>query len=1688
MLTTTVFLDFGQGLAAAGLDMTVAELRDINGVGPEADRTTGPDLANKPDGTPIYTGSDSLHLEAIGVDLNDDGSVNAADLDLLANRVLDIARQAFEPFNVDVQLAAAGSTADVVASLAANGDGVGNRDAYVLATSFTSGGDNVGQMLGLLGRAATVDLGENAAADGVVAENATDEVAVAFANHVLMRYDDPNEFVQALAFVSIHEASHTLGLRHTRDATPAEGLLSTGDMMRLGSDTRDATNIFTRFDLDLSNSPLLVNNYEELVGDENIGYRDDNANLVPDLAYVTGTGAHDHIRIVDNGGGSVLVTVDAYADAAMTDLIRSESYRLTLDRTDALGTEGRVVVDASFGDDLIEIVVNHNDNADFEFDVRGGAGANRLIGEFRGTNTWTIDGADSGNLNGRLRFFDVGDLSAGTRNRQDVFVLASGGSLSGGIDGGRGADTLDLSALSAPTITPQGPGAIDGLNGLATGLGDGFQNINAVVGDGTQVLIGPDAPAEWQIDGNHVRLTFAGDSFEFDNVAAIHAGNAADRFSVVGSAPSPQLTIDGGDGDDALLVDVAADQTWTLSGPGAGDVNGVVFFQSLEDLAGAAMTSNDTFVFLPGGSVPGDIDGGSGEDTLDFSAADSQVVALSALGAVDGFNGTAAAAIGGEFRNINALIGSTAGTTDALVGLDQDTDWSITALGEAMTTGGRTLVLGGIDGLIGGEQADRYTISVAPPAGLIFIDGRDGADTLLADIDANQTWTLDGPGRGDVNGAIEFAGIDFLTGAAMTSNDTFVFLPGSFLAGDIDGGSGEDTLDFSAVDSQVLALTGGGAVDGLDGFGSTHLGGAFHNIDALVGSSSGLSDMLAGLDEATEWLLEGDNGSVRTLGKAMSITGFESLVGGSQADHFSFGGTPPVADMSIAGGGGENSVALDLGESAQWTFDGAGAGRLALAATQVEFAEMIHVAGDASADDLFIFDGLGSLIGNLDGRGGDDTLNVALAPAQTIELVDVGAIDGFDGTAMPAIGEMFHNINRIVADATPAHSLRGLNAPTNWRIEGGAILMSAAGRELQIANVQTLFGGSDSDDFQVLAAPSAPLALDGGDGTDSLLVDIVPTQKWTIDSVGGGNVNEMVVFSAMENLAGAAMTSDDTFVFLPGGAVPGNVDGGSGDDTLDFSATDSVLVHVLNNGVVDGADGVASPHIGGLFLNIEEIVGSEAGLTDELVGRDLNSTWLMTGDRGEYIDAGLITLRFGNFDSFVAGTGDDYFAQTFTAPTNPITINGGDGNDELAVSFSHDHLWTIDGPNSGNVDNLIHFVDVENLAGTGLTANDTFAVLIGGSLSGSINGHIGRDTLDLSALDTPQVVQLSDIGGVDGFDGITMTGPIGGGFQNIDAVVAGSTAEDMLTGVNRLSDWVIDGDAGALSAFGHHLDFASFEIIRGGDAKDRFAIMNTVDGAMLEIFGALGHDEFMILSTGLGSTLSISGAYGSEVFEVLGTGEGSTLDLRGNDGRDDFRIHGAGLASEIRTTGGQGHDSFLVTASAAGSILKLFGNTGDDRFQIGGDDAQPNPANLDSIEGSVIVRAAQGDDAILVNDQASGLPATYSITPTSVTTENADGSPRAFGGLIYDGDTEQLDLAGSELANLFLVVPSELTRHQLFGNDPTGDPVHGDELRIDFAGTTGRRLTLDDRAAGDGRWEFANRRDVEFRSIEHFNY
>ena len=61
------------------------------------------------------------------------------------------------------------------------------------------------------------------------------------------------------------------------------------------------------------------------------------------------------------------------------------------------------------------------------------------------------------------------------------------------------------------------------------------------------------------------------------------------------------------------------------------------------------------FAFANGATLSGTADGLGGNDTLTFVGnTTSRAIVLTSIGSVDGFNGTAA---GGNFANINALVG-----------------------------------------------------------------------------------------------------------------------------------------------------------------------------------------------------------------------------------------------------------------------------------------------------------------------------------------------------------------------------------------------------------------------------------------------------------------------------------------------------------------------------------------------------------------------------------------------------------------------------------------------------------------------------------------------------------------------------------------------------------------------------------------------------------------------------------------------------------------------------------------------------------------------------------------------------------------------------------------------------------------------------------------------------------------------
>ncbi|MCU1347076.1 MAG: hypothetical protein JWO56_106, partial [Acidobacteria bacterium] len=123
----------------------------------------------------------------------------------------------------------------------------------------------------------------------------------------------------------------------------------------------------------------------------------------------------------------------------------------------------------------------------------GGPGNDTLIGT-NVAQTWNVTGAGSGNIPGAANSFtNVEALRGGTA--ADSFVFGAAGSIALTVDGNLGVDTLNNSAIPAATITPTGPGTLDGFMGTATGIGIGFDNINLIAASPADLVVTKSGPA-----------------------------------------------------------------------------------------------------------------------------------------------------------------------------------------------------------------------------------------------------------------------------------------------------------------------------------------------------------------------------------------------------------------------------------------------------------------------------------------------------------------------------------------------------------------------------------------------------------------------------------------------------------------------------------------------------------------------------------------------------------------------------------------------------------------------------------------------------------------------------------------------------------------------------------------------------------------------------------------------------------------------------------------------------------------------------------------------------------------------------------------------------------------------------------------------------------------------------------------
>jgi hypothetical protein len=696
-------------------------------------------------------------------------------------------------------------------------------------------------------------------------------------------------------------------------------------------------------------------------------------------------------------------------------------------------------------------------------EVYGGPNTDAVtLGGTSGSDDFTVGNATLSELAAQTTPFTV-TLSA----IASTSLNGAGGSDS--LTGPNGANTWAITGKNAGTLN--GSAAFTGIENLTGGsIQDTFtfDSGGSITGD----LVGV-APA------NTVDLSQLG--------KPVTVNLQTTKATAVGGTWSNIQSFIGTDTTDALVA-ANATNTWSISGADAGAVDGVSF-EGFPNLTGG--TTNDTFAFLPAGSIDGSIKGGAPVNTLDYSGYGRRVTVNLATKTATG--------VGGTWSGIQDFVGT--GTADALAGADANSTWSITGP-DAGTVGAYSFA--GFPNLTGGTGNDTFKF-VSPGSLSGAISGGGGNDTIIGDNNDN-TFTISGINAGSIASILPhgFSGIQNLTGGS--TNDTFIFMPGGSIAGDLKGGAPVNTLDYSAYGSAVVV--------NLAAKTATGIGGTWSNIQRFVGTDT--ADTLVGAAVNSTWSITGPDAG--TVG-AYSFAGFPNLTGGTTGDDtFAF---PAGGSLSgtVTGGGGTNTLDLSGYGSPvtvnlqTWTATGVGGSWTdiqsfkgtnttdSLIATDgttnawalkgsntgtvngASFAGFANLVG-GSGNDTFTFANKATVSGVIDGRGGSNTLDYSAYTGGVTVNLGSGTTDLANDSATGVNGGTADGIanfaNVIVGAGNNYLTAVGLTTSVTFTATGTGnnILVGGAG-----SNTLTASGSGNN----IVIGGKGTSAINGGTGYNLLV-------------------------------------------------------------------------------------------------------------------------------------------------------------------------------------------------------------------------------------------------------------------------------------------------------------------------------------------------------------------------------------------------------------------------------------------------------------------------------------------------------------------------------------------------------------------------------------------------------------------------
>jgi Ca2+-binding RTX toxin-like protein len=1067
-------------------------------------------------------------------------------------------------------------------------------------------------------------------------------------------------------------------------------------------------------------------------------------------------------------------------------------------------------------------------------------------------------------------------------------------------------------------------------------------------------------------------------------VDSIVAGNSGDTLTA-GSGYKGALDFYGGTGNDLIVADsreqivnsyknggslYGGSGIDTLRIVNSATLNDDAFFSTnnVEKVDVLHLVGSANLVTL-GGSASADgysiVYGGNGGNTLIQDASFNDGLTLIGGNGRDlfGFNNfndlTNNSVVGGEGIDTIQLSGNPVGYVS--------TNLSDTLF--AKTSGVEILSLSGLN-------STRLTLGSAAQASAIStIYGSAGGNTITHSSLSNKSYTLVGGASNDRFLVANSAARDSIVGAG--GSDTIQLgYSGNFnnsnVLGKISGieaislgGTGNNTLDAS-YSSQALTLDASGvsslSANSLTGsslgdsfifsrpevLNASTVRGGVGSDTILLSNSTNLSDSSFANISGVEALSLTSATSV-TLG-ANAAASLNTIVGGSGNDTFTHNQSANKA-FTLIGGNGSNrfSIANKSLFTADSIVGGSGTDTLSLASvstlTDGDFSRLANVevlqltssgvsGSSASLASTSKAAGLSSVIGGT----GNDTIDASL-------LGRTAYLDGGTG-------------NDSIIGSTASTTFVGGAGNDTLVVKGGSASLSAG-------------SGNDLISIETYSQLSSAVALDGGDGRDTLSIATAITINDIFDNVSGieglslnaassatlgssaqeSGINTVFGSAGNDRVDGSVYTTSLTLAgndgsdILIGGTSADSISGGAGADiiigadgnnTLDGGAdNDSVTGGAGNDSIIGGSGidtlvGLAGDDTYVVDDAGDTVVENAPNGTDTIIAK-VNNYTLADNIEALILDTGII-----------AGTGNAE-ANTVSGNASNNSISGGAGIDTL-IGLAGDDTYIVDSTvdtiidSAGTADVVSSSVsfdlsntlvaggmDIENLAYTGvagatLTGNSSNNSITGNGQNNTLEGKGGVDTLSGGSGDDTYVVDTTtdtiiDSAGTDvvrssvSFD--LSDSKVAGGADIENLVYTGSGAAT-LTGNSANNS--ISGGAGNDSIFGG----AGADTLDGGGGDN---IADTLNGGV-------GDDTYIIDS------------YKDVIIEATNSGKDSirtSVDLELQDNIENLYLTGS---QDIEGTGNSldnsiyGNDGNNILDGAEGSDT-MIGGRGNDTYYVG---------------------------------------------------------------------------------------------------------------------------------------------------------